>query len=141
LEKSKQPQGETERMINRVKGSQAEFIVRELDIGLTFAYLARRSLIRGQSKNADRQRTAATRAHGAVLKFLPTATLPPDQKKGIEGQLAELESRLQRLADLHALLSCTSRSPKTPAETFSIGKRIRELISHLGAKVYGRLLE
>ena len=92
----------------QLEGSGAGFLTQELDLGLTFATMARESLRRGRIRSADRERAEATKAHEAVLKFLPSATLTSEQKTKIERRLSELESQLERLAGLVVLLAGTS---------------------------------
>ena len=83
--------------VTKLKSSLAEFLLQDLATGLTFAQLAHDSEKRGQPEDANRQKNAAIKAYQAILKFLPEASLTPTQKKQVESDLAELESKLRIL--------------------------------------------
>src|SRR5262245_12153020 len=97
LKKARQLERETKEPFSKIRNNGAEFLLHESATGLVFAQLAQDSEKRRQPKAAARQRNSALQAYQTVLKFLPEATPTPPQKRQIEADLAELESRLKAL--------------------------------------------
>jgi hypothetical protein len=72
-------------------------ILQELARGLTFASLARDSLVRGHPEDSERQKALAREAHQAVVKLLGKTIPTAQQNRRIEADLAELDSKLKTL--------------------------------------------
>jgi hypothetical protein len=73
-----------------------EFLLRELELALTFMDLA---AVATNPERALRAHTHAARAHQTVLRFLPNVCPGFPQKRTIERHLTSLESRM-RIAGL-----------------------------------------
>ena len=98
LKKAKGLERDLRDTLAKISHSGTEFLLHELETGLTFAQLAHDSKVRGRIENADRQKDAAILAHQMVLKYLPAVTSTLAQKRRIQADLAELESKLKMLA-------------------------------------------
>src|SRR5262245_18893295 len=86
--KTKQLLQECQGILSRIQESRVEFLLRELEMGLTFAKLARDSAERGHAQTSKRQKAKAREAHRTILRFLPDTALTPDQKVKIEALLS-----------------------------------------------------
>jgi len=68
-----------------------EFLLRELDLALTFMDFAAVSMTAERTEHAHAH---AAHAHQTVLRFLPTVRPGPRQSRTIRRNLARLESRM-----------------------------------------------
>jgi hypothetical protein len=82
------------------KSIMTELILTELTIGLQFANFARDSFLTKSKSAGSRQQDMATRAHDAVVHFLPKSAPTNEQRTLVEKQLAELKTALSELQSL-----------------------------------------
>jgi regulator of sirC expression with transglutaminase-like and TPR domain len=77
-----------------------DLILTELTVGLQFAEFARSSFLTKSYSAGRRQQDMATRAHDAVLHFLPKSAPTNEQRVMIEKQLGELKTAISDLENL-----------------------------------------
>jgi hypothetical protein len=82
------------------KSIMTELILTELTVGLQFAEFARSSFLTKSYSAGRRQQDMATRAHDAVVHFLPKSAPTNEQRTHIEKELAELKTAISNLEDL-----------------------------------------
>jgi len=82
------------------KSIMTDLILAELTVGLEFAEFARDSFLTKSNSAGRRQQDMATRAHDAVLHFLPKSAPTNEQRAMIEKQLGELKTAISDLENL-----------------------------------------
>lgn len=75
------------------------FLKTELDVGLTFAWIALNSYQIGWHHKAERNRAAARRAYDALVRFRNRAALTALQSENFEHGFAFLQERLRLLGE------------------------------------------
>ena len=85
----------------QAKSLMTDLILTELTIGLQFAKFARHSFLTKSNSAGHRQQLMATRAHDAVVHFLPKSAPNNEQRTLIEKQLAELKTAISELGTLY----------------------------------------
>ena len=73
-----------------------DFLRAELRVGLTRTAIAQKA---STESKRERNRIEARKAYDSVLRFLPEATLSPEEKKEIDLKLVELRFSLQSLGE------------------------------------------
>jgi hypothetical protein len=86
--------------LEEAKSIMTDLILTELKLGLQFAEFARDSFITKSNSAGRRQQDMATRAHDAVVHFLPKGAPTNEQRTLIEKQLAELKTAISELKNL-----------------------------------------
>jgi regulator of sirC expression with transglutaminase-like and TPR domain len=82
------------------KSIMTDLILTELTVFLQFANFARDSFLTKSYSAGRRQQDMATRAHDAVLHFLPKSAPTNDQRTLIEKQLGDLKTVISDLENL-----------------------------------------
>lgn len=75
------------------------FLKNELDVGLTFAWVALYSRNFGWTQKVDRNTLAARRAYDSLLRFSGRVLLTPSQSAAYECGVASLRQRLLQLGE------------------------------------------
>jgi hypothetical protein len=94
IEQAKKLWRETEEIVFVARRFGAEFLIQELDKGITFARLAHDSTAWSWKRGHRWCSAAAREAHETVIGWLPRTTPTPDQEKLIRKRLATLERLL-----------------------------------------------
>ena len=97
LRKAVQEHHET---LAKAKSIMTDLILTELTVGLQFANFARDSFLAKSYSAGRRQQDMATRAHDAIVHFLPKSAPTGEQRTTIEKQLAELKTAISDLENL-----------------------------------------
>src|SRR5215510_7302120 len=97
LEKSRRLQRETQKILTQLNGARVDFLMRELEIGLTFAGFAQHSDLKGAPGLRHRQKFAAQEAYREIVRFRHLTKLTKTQEIRIENGVAELGAILKRL--------------------------------------------
>ena len=84
----------------KAKSIMTDLILTELTVGLQFANFARNSFLTKSYSAGRRQQDMATRAHDAVVHFLPNSAPTNEQQTLIQKQLTELKTAISDLENL-----------------------------------------
>jgi hypothetical protein len=85
-----------ERLRQDLTSHRVDFLVADLDLGITFARIALES---GSDDTRARNRRNARKAYDTTLCFLPRGRPTRPERKQINEKLAALKSRLQSLGE------------------------------------------
>jgi len=83
-------------LLRRSQQPSVDFLKVELELGLTFAAVARTS---ADPLHRERARARALQAYNTLLEQLPKLETALDDKQGIEGKLKQLEQALKQLSE------------------------------------------
>src|SRR5262245_6172639 len=97
IENTRRLQRETQKKLAQINGARVDFLMRELEVGLTFAGLAQDAHLIGASGACQRRKRAAEEAFLAILRFRYDTNLTEAQKIRIENGVAELDATLKKL--------------------------------------------
>ena len=73
-----------------------EFVLSEIQFGLTMAKLAREA---AYDEKSERNRARARKAYDAVIRFIPRLVTTSEEVGNLRRGLAQLESELRRLGE------------------------------------------
>lgn len=76
--------------------SRVDFVIADLDLGLTFSHMARGHVTQ---ETKDRTRRSARRAYDTVVHFRDRVSATPAEALSIGKKLARLKSELQQLGE------------------------------------------